>query len=467
MSELTQNNTAEAKKNNRGNNGPMSVASPERRELSEQLIKELRIVLNEVHNKNYSVRFWRIVLRPYLNVSLSGKKVLDKKEIKSKPNLVAISSLTPLTLQKKIETSIIRYVKYIKSLSKSRKIPKIISENDDMLLAFPTIDSYKDLGGDLPTGYPIFTGKRNADARVKANKIALRYSDLYYKNVIQQIPEIYIEYFDSILNSIPLIKPEDKKFHVHILQSEYMEFLVAKYVEHGAKLYWYQHGGCYGEYAFHSSHKAESDLADEFRTWGWKINDNDVPWKAYRLEKFKQNYESVNKTKEYDCLICYTIIFPGNVESMKANTDILLKGLDKSKYKTFLARPRPISKIKSFKRKLDFINDPRVDKDTGLTNMAKVVKESKIVIQLEIPSTNFLECLYVNHPVIGLFTNTEHPSEIVKPYYDFFIKEGVLHTDFESVVRQLNKIDDINEWWGSLMKNPMYQSFKDTFCRKV
>ena len=438
-----------------------------RRILSEKLVKDLMKVLNEVHNKNLSLRFWKIVLKPYLTAAISGKKVLEKENLNLIPHLIPINAIGSLTAQKKFEANLIRYVKHFKTFFEAGNIEKIISGNNNLLLTFPELgDIKRKLGTELPTRYPLFTGKKNKSARERANNIAEKQSDVFLKNAIKQLPQIYLEYFDSLFDSIKLINPKEKIFHIHSLQSTYMDFLIAKYIENGAKLYWYQHGGCYGEYAFHSSHQAESDLADEFRTWGWKIRENDVPWKAYRLEKFKQNYDSIKAGIKYDILLCFTIIYPGNREFLVEKTKQLLSQLDKNKYKTFLARPRPTNKIRSFKHYIDFIDDPKVEKDSGLTNMTQVVKESKLVFQFEVPSTNFLECIYIDHPVIGYLTNTENPSEIVKPHYEFLLKNGVLHTSFDSLISHLNNID-VDTWWSELIAKPEYISFKNTFAKKV
>jgi hypothetical protein len=136
-----------------------------------------------------------------------------------------------------------------------------------------------------------------------------------------------------------------------------------------------------------------------------------------------------------------------------------------NKYKSFIARPRPMSRTKSHAGELSFIKDNRVDIDSGLSSMAKLIKESRVVIQFEVPCTNFLECIYVDHPTIGFLFN-KTPTEPIKPYYDFFLEQGVLHWSFDSIVEHLNKVD-IETWWNGLIQHPMYISFKDTFTKKV
>jgi putative transferase (TIGR04331 family) len=237
--------------------------------------------------------------------------------------------------------------------------------------------------------------------------------------------------------------------------------LISKYIEHGAKLFWYQHGAFYGEFTGHNAHYHESSVADEFRTWGWKIRDNDVPWKAYRLEQFRMQYEMEKKEKRYDCLMCYSALYAGNISFYTSVTNYFLENIDPNKYRQILARPRPIHKLHSQAFQLSFIADERVIKDSALGNMTEAIAQSKIVIQFSVPSTNFLECFYVNHPTIGVLNNIE-PTLIIKKYYDFFIEMGVLHKDFTSLVNHLNSIK-IDEWWQEVILHPVFKSFKNEF----
>jgi putative transferase (TIGR04331 family) len=444
----------------------LSSVSPVRLELSKTIAKELAVVLNKIHGIKLSERFWTIILGSYINSAITCRQLFESKEIFSSANLLAINSDKPVSFQTKVKNNTIRFLKFIVSAKNFGKIKNILEHNDNLALTFPDIDIIqKEIGVNFPIYTPFFWGKGDSQKRQRACEIADEYKDLFMKNIIKQLPKAYIEYFKIIFDSVPLFNPQKKTFHVHMMQSVHSEILVAKYVDNGAKLFWYQHGGCYGELENHNGHLIESSLADEFRTWGWKINPNDVPWKAYRVEKFKVQYNKINPVKSFDCLLCYGDIHEGNIKDTKEMTDFFLCNIDPSKYNKFLARPRPFNKIFSRKSNISFITDNRITKDAGLSDMIKLVKQSKLVIQFEIPCTNFLECLYVNHPTIGLLFG-EEPSEIIKPYFEFFMSNGVYHETMESLVRHLNNIN-IDEWWQELIKHPLYKSFKYEFLREV
>jgi hypothetical protein len=183
------------------------------------------------------------------------------------------------------------------------------------------------------------------------------------------------------------------------------------------------------------------------------------------LEKFRQEYLDVKVRKKYDCMLSYVYVYDVNLNETKNITDIFLTKINPEKYKSFLARPRPINKIFSAKPQLSFIKDNRVKIDSGLSNMAELVKSSNVVVQFLIPGTNFLECIYVDHPTLGILSNSQ-PTSIVQPYYDFFYETGILHKNFDSIVSFLNSTD-INDWWSNVIEQPMYKSFKDKFAKKV
>jgi hypothetical protein len=128
-----------------------------------------------------------------------------------------------------------------------------------------------------------------------------------------------------------------------------------------------------------------------------------------------------------------------------------------------LARPRP-GKENPVKD-LDFMNHDSVTKDNCKQSMTLAVKSSRLVIQMTHPSTNILECFYVNKPVVALLSN-DQPTEVVWPYYNFFSEAGVFHETMESLTEHINKID-LDKWWLELINTEEYKSFKNNFLHEV
>lgn len=441
--------------------------SLERLAISEKIIAELVRVMNHIHQVNHPYRVWKIILSDYVNALVSIKPILEKEELHRSPYLFALNSHHLPTLKQKLLARLPAVIKHYKSPGTRSRIFKILCSENNIRIVLPEIEAVKnDIGGvTIPIYYPIFPGIGNTAKRERADELAAATTDIFYKNMIKQLPKVYVEYFDRLYHSIPLHNAGQKVFHAHGMPGFYNSLIIAKYLQHGAKLFYYQHGAYYGEMIGHNSHFNESSVADEFRTWGWKIKPNDVPWKAYRMEKFRLQYAPLPLSREYDFLMCYPDIYYANQAFFKEITHYLLQHLDKDKYKRFIARPRPANRMFSHAHKLSFINDSRVTIDSGLGSMAAIKAKCRVVIQFTIPSTSFMECLYVDHPTIGLLDN-DQPTDVVKPYYDFFISKGVMHHSFESLVDHLNSVD-IDTWWASLVKEPVYQQFKNEFIRKV
>lgn len=458
---------AEKEKPNIVVNTVPGVFSLDRLKISEKIIGELVKVMNHIHEVNYPYRFWKILMGEYVNALVSIKYILEKEELNRAPYLFPLNSHHLPTFKQKLMARLPSVIKHYKNPGTRSRILEILRTENNIRIALPDIEAVqKDIGGaNMPVYYPLFPGRGNAAKRKRAEQLVNNYTDVFYRNMIRQMPQVYVEYFDGLYNKIPLHNPEKKVFHTHGMPGFYNSLIIAKYLNNGAKLYYYQHGAYYGEMVGHNSHFNESSVSDEFRSWGWRIRENDVPWKAYRMEKFRLLYDKHPRTSEYDFLMCYPDVYDANHDFFKGVTDHLLQHIDAGRYKKFMARPRPNNRMFSHADRLSFIKDNRVFIDSGLGSMAEVTAKSRMVIQFTIPATNFMECLYVDHPTIGLLDNN-NPTDQVKPYYEFFMQKGVMHKNFESLVDHLNKIN-IEEWWSALVKEPMYQQFKNGFIRKV
>jgi putative transferase (TIGR04331 family) len=441
----------------------LSSFSLARIELTEKLFAILVPVLNQVHDTQYSDRFWKLVTKEYVNSVISKKEVLSTKLLTSKPEAEPTNSFTLPTLRARIRIEATRFIRYWRSRANEKLIQQKLGKEHNLTLSLPDLSIVQqELGNPLPTYYP-FLWKSNKEKRKRVNAIAKNYDDVYVQNIIRQLPGFVVEYFEGMISSIVLIQPEKKVFHVHNFHSLYNTLLVALYVEHGAKLYWYQHGAYYGELIGHNAHYLEATLADTFRTWGWKIRENDEPWKAYRLEKFKKAYETTNVRDEYSCLICFPGFTKRSSLILQSRTNELIEALDFKKYPKVLFRPRPGTPNPI--RDLDFVQHKSIVKDDCKQSMAEAVHSSRLVVQMTHPSTNTFECLYVDHPVIA-FINNEQPTDVVKPYYDYFLKVGVFHETIESLLKHLNEIE-VEEWWRSVKTSEEYRSFKNEFLKAV
>jgi putative transferase (TIGR04331 family) len=357
------------------------------------------------------------------------------------------------------------YLKMIKSLRGKSRIKFQINRYDNIAIGFQDDDGINiEVDTLLKPFYPFFLPK-NTDKLKR--EICLDgtdgFSAVFIKNLIKLIPKFYIEYFKYFYEKIPLFKPESKIFHVTALENVFISLLIAKYAENGAQIHYYQHGGFYGEYEFHSAHHHESNISDKFFTWGWQMLQKDIPNKAFRCEKFKNNYK-IKASFECDILLVFPVIESKMIQKTKINFEFFFRSIDHKKYPVVYARPRPTSMFNR-KASLYFIRKDVKKIDAGYQKISKLISKSKLVVQVTYPSTNMLECLYVDHPAVALLENFQ-PSKIVKPYYDFFLENGVFHSTIESMVKHLNSVA-IDKWWAEIIQHPTYISFKNEFIRKV
>lgn len=428
----------------------------------DEVCAELTTALNRIHDSDYPVRFWKLVLMIYVN------KVVQNAFYIPAPNEKIGPEKPDLPWSQKIKTNLLPvlayYVKSLMTIGNLSKLKKVLMKNNAVTHGFIGVDiASKDIGPAFPTYFPVYF-KSDPSKREKCSMIATNHPDPFYKKVIGHLPIAFVEDFSRLYHLIPIYKPTLKKIHVSGIDSDFIRILLAKYVQHGARLFYYQHGGLYGEQEFHAAHYHDSSVADQFVTWGWKIKEKDLPGKAYRLFPFRDLYiKNKSAPTDYDCILCFPKIKTNNREKYKSYSTDFLSNIDRVKYKRILARPHPINKWNDIKGQLDFLDSNAIKIDSGRGKVAGLVAKSKIVVMFMHPTTNFLECLFVNHPYVGILTN-DNPTDLVKPYYEFFIEHKVFHEDMLSIVEHLNTVD-IEKWWQKVMGHPLYTTFKQTFCR--
>lgn len=442
----------------------LSTKSALRIELSEEIFDLLTRVMNEIHEQEFSFRFCKIFLEDHVRAVINHKEKLDSGDKNSfSPHILSLNiSFSPW--REKFRYFWVQYAKYLMTIGNVSKREEILKKYSHLTIGFSNLQQSPNeyTSHELPSYYPVFMGNGDVFKRRKVHEIAEKYDDSFKRNIVRLLPGLAVEHFQNVYDKIKLIQPGKKVFHAHVLRfSVYDGLFIAKYIKHGSQLTWYQEGAECAELESKYSRYYQYSVSNEYRTWGWKMAVKDVPWKAYPLLKFRSKYLKFKNDRIYDLLLCFPEINSGNRSFHKTNTEYILNNLKPKENYQILARPYPVSRRKSNKKKLDFIDNGMVLKSSGLSPIMEEISKSELVLQMEIPSTNFLECIFINHPTIGLLLN-DQPTEIIKPYYDFFIKNGVLHRDIKSLVHFLNHAD-LNKWWPALMNDATMKEFKNKF----
>lgn len=433
--------------------------------LSNRMFPLLTNVLNEVHGKKFSERFCRILLEDHVRAIISFEKELTTEAPGVKADQLSLNNSFVASGKERFRRKIVQLAKHLLSGKNRAKRDEIMRKNQNISLGFSSFSEQHEIPSlkELPDYHPVFMRKGDSSKRKVLYEIADRFQDHFTRNSIRLLPGYVIEHFEKEYEKIDVIDPDQKSFHV--LQLRFTEFdslFVAKYVEHGSKLYWYQDGQEMAELAYKYARHIQYSVADQYKTWGWKQKEMDTPWKSYPLLKFRTKYENIQNSGKYDLMLCYPLLNTENRAFNEKNTEELLQNLNREKNFNILARPYPVSRKQSNEGQLHFIKDKRVTVSTGLTPMVKEMSECRLIIQMEIPSTNFMECIFVNHPGTGLIVN-DQPTEMIKPYYDAFSELGIFHYTIDSMVQFLNQTD-IDEWWESMITHEKMKEFKSTFA---
>lgn len=134
---------------------------------------------------------------------------------------------------------------------------------------------------------------------------------------------------------------------------------------------------------------------------------------------------------------------------MTKSVEGFITGLNRKKHPKIKIRYRPVGKANPKKYHLD-LNFSNASISMPGNSVQEDIKDARMVVQFKIPATNFLECLYVDKPCIGINMN-DNPTEYEKLFYNDLIELGVLHNSFEEMKNFINEID-LEDWHDRTLK---------------
>jgi hypothetical protein len=431
----------------------------------DKLFLLLTPVMNEIHSVNYSERFWRILLQGYVSTVLSRYSEYKIKIVGF--DIILPTGAKHIGFKRKFYTYLRYALKVVQTRNNINKINLILSR--DMNICVSNLFGTSTPAGVnevIPEYYFLpFIFKTSIGKRSKLKDISQRHNDLFLQNIILSIPQIFVEYFDFVMNKVVLNDAKDKIFHSTIISSTFTRYIVAKYVENGSLLYGYQHGGNYGEDKYHAAYHYESSISDKYHTWGWTISAADIPYYAFRVESFIEKYDTISISKKYDCLLVFGRFLSWNSDKYIEKGLKFACNINRDKYVNILARPRKESKNSNDINNLMFLKKYNITFDQGHRHEAPlIIKQSKIVILLNYPSTFAFECMSVNHPILCIVENHELTS-IAEPHYINMYDLQIFHKNIESIINFLNNVE-INIWWNAIVLDERYLNFKNTFMQR-
>ena len=80
-------------------------------------------------------------------------------------------------------------------------------------------------------------------------------------------------------------------------------------------------------------------------------------------------------------------------------------------------------------------------------------------------STNLLECISLNIPIVTLWNKNYRVNNLYKKYYANLEKVNVIHKSPKSLAKFINKNKNIDKWWFSKKVQKSLQLFRNNICR--
>lgn len=426
-------------------------------------------ILNELHGLNFSTKFWSRILASYALSVINQKPYFEKEKFEYPICFEPINGWAPASRTAVVKGRILSTLRSLKGKYPTRGV-LVVAMNSERLALGPRAATFSRELDAAPLSFNCASTLKypNRKARSYLSSIARSQDCTFHTNVIRSIPKIYAEYFGTLLNSL---RKFDGTSVNEILVEHYgspSEEILAAYLSEvkQARISQLQQGGFVGETKLSILPIARVKY-DRLLTYGWQINKEDHPFFAVRLEEYRARYNScLTDRNSIDALFVYGA--PPNSTSLEqhytAVTTTILSELDRRRFKNILLRPRATS------RRLGLVEFPKVfskvgndQLDTGRKPIHELCASARIVVQVMMPSTNFLECIFVDQPVVSIDTNSM-PTEVIAPFIDFFHAKGVLHKDATSLIGFLNRVN-IRAWWSDVISDPIYAEFKKTFAR--
>ena len=442
-----------------------------RREFIDQLAESVLPVLAEVHRKDdLSERFWRRILQPYFWAIAKRREEYKATKCLVRATVLPIDgfylpsriqSFTAFARQIMIaleRKSLRRHLSSVGNSEASVSLGRSATSESDELQSVP-------LEIDFSKCFLRRRGTRRADIRAAAD----RESDPIVKNALRYLPEVYVEYFESFLVLCRQIANEFDPTTVYVehFPTIFDLFLASYLGERGATIVQLQLGAGAGEVVYPGDSLSQV-YYDKRLTYGWRLNDNDVPYYGVRLELFKRQYDAVKRQGcANDALLVYNRLSSRERKAYYEHCNRLIgENLDRNRYPKLVARPR------RFSRKIwmpggceipgiDAVSG--VEVSSGYGPIADLCRISRIVVHWSHPATNFLECVFVDQPVVAVSPGLE-VTEIFKPFFEFLVEARVLHAKPEHLIEHLNRIEP-ETWWRGVMNDARYEQFKERFAR--
>ncbi len=331
--------------------------------LYERVLEELAVKLNQIHGVDCGLRYWRILVGPWLAYFIhilfdrwiNIENALNSYEI---TGTIAVKRIKPLVANDMTEFLDLflgdewNHQIYLEIISKISKISvSLIKVNNQNLAKKPTkkkltikncaLNIYSRFAKRFIRDDDLFINRSyltlyneallqcrfgqipqfwidqkpeqaNFECKMREWKFSIKtqnnFEDFLLSQIPGQIPRTYIEGYKSLIvkvKALPWPKSPKLLFSSSILwHNDVSKAYFAEKTQRGVPLVYGQHGGGYGTAKFHFAEEHEIAIADKYLTWGWK---NSIDKKVIPIGIFKVPKKIRRKFNERKKLLCLTL----------------------------------------------------------------------------------------------------------------------------------------------------------------
>lgn len=466
--------------------------------------------LNKQHNVNYSVRFWRILLMPWIlqtacvvvrrcqeieaAVSVWGDRSLTVDVAQGLPELdlgghkdFMTRVLFDDTFSYCLRSEIIRQIapsnwtlqtENFAEPKNKEKIPTTITKAANVEVRKTRVNRLNGMGR---LQWSIVEGAARCFSTKQATTTDVGEGEntrlSHQENTVSQLFECVInayrpDYLKDLFAPLDFeaqqIKYRSGKVFIpapfYFQFSDLNTFVIAKACENGEIIAVHQHGGGYGyDQNYYSISEIEYKL-NGFLSWGWKSHKDylttAIPVASPRLSSVKKH-----KSPQKNFLFIeggtplrdfrYTSPHEAKFFFVNLNNKIsFLENLDKETFDHCIYKPRKESALGAWKvynkNEYEIVFEKFKNLRTSDLDIDTLLSNAHVVI-VDYLGTPLAEALSANIPTIAFWTDEQWPlAEESKVYFQRLVEAKILHKSPEKAAEHLNSIaSNVEDWWQS------------------
>jgi putative transferase (TIGR04331 family) len=303
-------------------------------QLYEQMLLQLTSALNAIHAQNYSERYWRIIVGPWLQLYLPimyDRYIRLKNVLNQYPELITITlnrvewktprdtlefvefckddiynlqlfsrlltlmgydfptkrakiqnvlpkcTTTRPAIKKRLATMLVKGLRAVNRVSKDGRA--IICRGSyfswwvEIMLVIKTRGKVWPIIAEMTEFSEVISDRIARDALARVLIASNGFERLLNTALAEDLPQCFLENFTAIGKTAKECYPAHPKAIFSAVAWHYDESFkqwAAACADSGVTLIGMQHGGNYGSIAFHPSENHETAITDQYFTWGWR-----------------------------------------------------------------------------------------------------------------------------------------------------------------------------------------------------